>query len=187
VSHRAPIFSTVAIVVLALAVAAAAAVSGLRTEKVSGTPKLSLAGSQLRFTQTRANQALIRLPNAKPGQVAKGLTRISVSGVRASVALTVQNLREVAGANGGRLIASKRLWIDVRCVGTPCPRAPVAYQGPLGDMGSRSVGSWAPGTVRTYAVRAWLLRGGIPLSGATGDNVFQGSRARFGLVWSATT
>lgn len=186
-SPRVPIFSTVAIIVLALAVAGAAAFSGWRTDKGPEGPKISLAGSRLGFTQTEANQALIKLPNAKPGQVARGLTRITLTGVRANVALTATNLRDVAGINGGRLIASKRLWIDVRCAGALCPPKSAGYHGPLSDMGTRSLGSWAPGTIRTYAIQVWLRRGGIPPSDRTGDNAFQASRATFGLVWTATT
>jgi hypothetical protein len=185
VSRRLPILPLVAAIFLALAVAALA-FSSLGTPPGSARPKLELAGDKLRLTQTRAGQALIKLPNAKPGQVARGTTLVTVTGQRATVAIRASNLLDVPGANGGRLIASKRLWIDVRCAAKPCPASPVVYRGPLSDMRTRSVGTWRPGTARTYSVRVWLLRGGTPPTTTTGDNVFQGSRAKFGLQWTAT-
>jgi hypothetical protein len=184
VSRRLPIIPAAIAALAALAVAAFA--SSWSPGLSPAEPKLTLAGQQLRLTQSRANEALIKLPNAKPGQVAKGTTLVTVSGLRANVTIAAINLRDVPGSNGGKLIASRRLWIDVRCAGTPCPASPVGYRGPLSTMGTRSLGTWRPGTRRTYTVRAWLLRGGSPLSNTTGDNIFQGSQARFGLRWTAT-
>jgi hypothetical protein len=190
VSRRLQIIPGVIAVVLALAVAVVALASSTwRSEghpAASSEPTLALAGQTLRFAQTRTNQALIRLPNAKPGQIARGTTKVSVTGAQARVSVGVNNLSDVAGPNGGKLVASRRLWIDVRCVARPCPSSPVGYRGPLALMGTRSLGTWAPGTVRTYGVRVWLLRGGMPPSSIAGDNVFQGSRAGFGLTWRAT-
>lgn len=95
-------------------------------------------------------------------------------------------LLDLAGPNGGKLIASRHLWIDVRCVATQCPHNPAAYTGPLALMGTRSLGTWRPATHRTYSVRVWLRRGGMPSSTRTGDNLYQHSTARFGLLWTAT-
>jgi hypothetical protein len=190
VSRRLPIIPGAIAIVLALTVAVVAlASSSWRSEghpAASSDPTLALAGQKLHFTQTRTNEALIRLPNAKPGQIARGTTTVSVTGAQANVIVGVNNLSDVAGPHGGKLVASKRLWIDIRCVAKPCPRSPVGYRGPLALMGTRSLGDWAPGTVRSYSVRVWLLRGGMPPSSITGDNAFQGSRARFGLTWRAT-
>jgi hypothetical protein len=185
VSRHLPIIPAALAALAALAVAAIASSSwspGLSPTE----PKLTLAGQQLRISQTRANQALIKLPNAKPGQVARGTTVVTVTGQRASVVIGAKNLVDVPGSNGGKLIASQRLWVDVRCAGTPCPASPAVYRGPLSTMGTRSLGVWRPGTHRTYSVRVWLLRGGSPSSNTTGDNVFQGSQAKFGLMWTAT-
>jgi hypothetical protein len=111
---------------------------------------------------------------------------VTTTGTAASVAVRANNLQDLPGPNGGKLIASRRLWIDVRCaLHTPCPHNPVVYNGPLALMGSRSLGTWRPGTRRTYAVRVWLLRGGMPPTTTSGDNLYQHSTARFGLVWSA--
>lgn len=184
-TRRLSIFPIVAAILLALAVAAAA-FSPWGTGADHAGPRLDLAAKRLRLAQSRANEALIKLPNAKPGQIARGTTQVSTSGVRARVSIAATNLRDVAGANGGRLIASRRLWIDVRCVATPCPASPVVYRGPLSDMGTRGAGLWLPGTHRTYSVRVWLLRGGMPPSTVAGDNRFQGSQAKFGLLWQAT-
>jgi len=126
------------------------------------------------------------MPNAKPGEVAKGTTRVTITGSRASVQVGVKNLRDIPGPNGGKLIASQRLWIDVRCPGSPCPHNRVAYRGPLALIGTRSLGTWREGAHRTYAVRVWLRRGGRPPTTTTGDNLYQHSTATFGLVWTAT-
>jgi hypothetical protein len=185
-SRRLPIFPAVAAIALALAVAAAA-FSTWDTAHDPGGPKLTLAGDEVHLVQTRAGQALIKLPNAKPGQVARGSTLVTVAGHQAGMTVGVQNLRDVVGINGGKLTASRHLWIDVRCTGLRCPRPPVAYRGPLSQMGTRSLGTWQPGTVRRYNVRVWLLRGARPRTNTAGDNAFQGSQAKFGLMWTATS
>jgi hypothetical protein len=183
-SARLPVFPAVAVIVLALAVAAAA-FSNWDTNQRPQHPSLTLAGDDVKLVQSRADEALIKLPNAKPGQVARGSAVIGVTGHQASVAIGAQNLSDVAGLNGGKLIASRHLWIDVRCTGLRCPGSPVAYRGPLSQMGTRSLGTWQIGTARRYNVRVWLARGGQPRTGTTGDNAFQGSRAKFGLRWTA--
>jgi hypothetical protein len=186
-TRRVPILPTLLMIGLALTVAAVAFASELPSAShPQGGPRLEFAPNQLRLAQTSPNQALIRLPKAKPGQIAKGSTRLTVISARAALTVKATNLTDTPGPNGGSLIASKRLWIAVSCTGQPCPGSGVAYQGPLSNMGTRSLGIWRAATSRTYTVRVWLLRGPTPLSNTTGDNVFQGSRARFGLVWTAT-
>jgi hypothetical protein len=185
VRGRLPVIPALVAVVLALAIAAVAA-AAWRSGPQADSPQLSLTSNQLNLQQSEANKALIRLSNAKPGQVARGTTRVTTTGATATVQVRASNLRDLPGPNGGRLIASRRLWIDVRCVATPCPPNPAAYKGPLALMGTRSLGTWRPGTHRTYAVRVWLLRGGMPPSMISGDNLYQRSTARFGLVWTAT-
>jgi hypothetical protein len=184
-TRRFPIVPTLAVALVGLAIAAVAA-AGWRSEPQAVSPQLNLASKQLRLVQTQANKALIKLSNAKPGQVARGTTLVTTTGTTANVTIRANNLVDLPGPNGGKLIASRRLWIDVRCVATPCPQNPAAYKGPLALMGTRSLGTWRPGTHRTYAVRVWLLRGGMPPTRTTGDNLYQHSTARFGLLWSAT-
>jgi len=184
-TRRLPIFPAVAAIALALAVAAAA-FSTWDTAHDAGAPRLTLAGDKVRLVQSRAGQALIKLPNAKPGQIARGSALVTMAGHQAGVAVGAQNLQDVAGINGGKLISSRHLWIDVRCTGLRCPSPPVAYRGPLSKMGTRSLGTWQPGTARRYNVRVWLLRGARPPTNTTGDNAFQGSQAKFGLMWTAT-
>jgi len=185
VTRRFPALSAVVVILVALAVAAVAT-AGWRSEPDAASPQLSLASEQLRLTQTQAHKALIKMPDAKPGQVAKGTTRVTITGSRATVQVGVKNLRDIPGPNGGKLIASQRLWIDVRCAGSPCPHNRVAYRGPLALIGTRSLGTWREGAHRTYAVRVWLRRGGMPPTTTTGDNLYQHSTATFGLVWTAT-
>jgi len=185
VSRRLPILPALVVALIALAVAAAAAAPWKSQPNVP-SPRLALASNTLRFAQTQANKALIKMFNARPGQVARGTTLLTTTGATANVTVRPANLRDIPGPNGGRLIASKRLWIDVRCVATPCPHNPVVYKGPLANMGTRSMGTWQPGTGRTYSVRVWLLRGGLPPTTHTGDNLYQHSTAKFGLVWLAT-
>jgi hypothetical protein len=185
VRRRLPILPALTAIVLALAVAAAA-FAAWRPEAHEQGPELTLAPQRLQFVQTKANEALIKLPNAKPGQVATGSTRMTVTGARAMVTAAVTNLRDIAGPNGGKLITSGKLRIVVRCIGQTCGGSGAAYKGPLSQMHTRSLGIWAPGTSRTYTVRVWMQRGSRPPSNTTGDNRFQGSRARFGLVWTAT-
>ncbi len=178
-SGRAPILPTLATIAVALIVAAVAFASW-HPGAGGRTARLELASRHLRFAQTRPNQALIKLPNAKPGQLAKGSTRLSVTGASAAVTVGVTNLRDVAGPRGGRLVTSGKLRIAVSCTGHPCPGTGVAYMGPLSQMHTRSLGLWSAGTRRTYTIRVWMANGGPAL-----DNAFQGSSARFGLVWTA--
>ena len=185
-SPRLSVIPAVAAIALALAVAAAA-FSAWDTTRQSSGPTITPIGGDVHLLQTRSDQALIRIPNARPGQIARGSTVMRVTGHQADVAVGVQNLQDVPGPNGGKLIASRRLWIDVRCTGLRCPSSPVAYRGPLSSMGTRSLGTWPVGTARRYNVRVWLLRGGRPRTDTTGDNAFQGSRAKFGLLWNAVS
>lgn len=179
-SRRIPILPTLAMIVLALFVAAVAFASWHPAAK-GRTARLELAPNHLRLAQTKTNQALVKLPNAKPGQIAKGSTRLSVTGAPATVTVGVTSLRDIAGPAGGRLITSGKLKIAVSCTGNPCPGTGIAYLGPLSQMHTRSLGLWKAGTRRTYTVRVWIARGT-----ASADNAFQGSQARFGLVWTAT-
>jgi len=184
-SGRLSLGPVLAATVIALAVLVAAA-TVWRSEPRAEPPQLSLASKRLRLKQTHANKALIKLSNAKPGQVAKGKTRVTIKGSRAKVRVRVRNARDIPGPNGGELIASRRLWIKVRCARSPCPRHPVAYKGPLASMGKRSLGTWRAGAHRTYTVRVWLPRGGMPPTPTSGDNLYQHSTAKFGLLWTAT-
>jgi hypothetical protein len=184
VSRRLPILPAVTAIVLALAVAAVAFAAWRPATHEQGT-RLELVGHKLQFSQTRANQALVKVPNAKPGQISIGSTRLTVSGAPAVVTAGVTNLQDVPGRNGGRLITSGKLRIAVSCTGNPCPGTGAAYIGPLNRMGTRNLGRWAAGTSRTYSVRVWIKRGAKPPSNTTGDNAFQGSRAKFGLLWTA--
>jgi hypothetical protein len=179
-SRRFPISALVVIVITAVAAA------GWRSEPQAESPQLNLASNRLHLVQTLPNQALIKMPNAKPGQVARGTTLLTTTGTTATVTVRANNLLDLPGPNGGKLIASRRLWVDIRCVATPCPHNPAAYKGPLALMGTRSLGTWRPGTHRTYSVRVWLLRGGMPPTTSNGDNLYQHSTAKFGLVWTAT-
>jgi hypothetical protein len=184
-SRRLPILPALTAIILALGIAAAAFAAWRPVTDEQG-PQLELAPNRLHFAQTRANQALIKLPNAKPGQIAQGSTRMTVTGARAAVTAAATNLRDTAGPNGGKLITSGKLRIAVRCTGQACGGTGAVYKGPLSQMHTRRLGTWAPGTSRTYNVRVWMQRGTRPPSNTTGDNRFQGSRARFGLVWTAT-
>jgi len=185
VTRRLPVLPALVVILVALAVAAVAT-AGWRSQPDAASPQLSLASKQLRLVQTQTNKALIKMFNARPGQVARGTTIVTTTGTTANLTIRANNLVDVPGPHGGKLIASRRLWIDVRCVATPCPHNPAAYKGPLATMGTRSLGTWRPGTRRTYSVRVWLLRGGTPPTTASGDNLYQHSTAKFGLVWLAT-
>jgi hypothetical protein len=182
--RRLPVLGLV-IGLVALAVAAAAA-SPWRSNPSAPSPQLSLASNTLHIAQTQANRALIKMTNARPGEVARGTTLMTITGATANVTVRTTNPRDIPGPNGGRLIASRRLWIDVRCVAAPCPHNPVVYKGPLALMGTRNIGIWRAATHRTYSVRVWLLRGGMPPTTTSGDNRYQHSTAKFGLLWSAT-
>lgn len=171
--------------VIALAVLVVAA-TAWRSQPRAEPPQLSLASKRLRLKQTHANKALIKMSNAKPGRVAKGKTRVTIKGSRANVRVGVRNARDIPGPNGGELIASRRLWIKLRCARSPCPRHRLAYKGPLASMEKRSLGTWRAGAHRTYTVRAWLRRGDMPATPTSGDNRYQHSTAKFGLLWTAT-
>jgi hypothetical protein len=185
VNGRLPLGPVLVATVIALAVVVVAA-TAWRTQPRADSPQLSLASKRLRLKQTHANKALIKMSNARPGQVAKGKTRVTIKGSRAKVRVGVRNARDIPGPNGGELIASRRLWINVRCARSPCPRHPVAYKGPLASIGKRSLGTWRAGAHRTYAIRVWLPRGGMPPTPTSGDNRYQHSTAKFGLLWTAT-
>jgi hypothetical protein len=179
VSRRLPVLPALAAIVLALTVAAIAFAAWQPATNEHG-PRLELAGQTLKLSQTKANQALIKLGNAKPGQIATGSARLTVTGAPALMTVGIRSLRDVPGRNGGKLR------IAVSCTGHPCPGTGVAYIGPVNQMGTRTLGRWPAGTSRTYTVRVWMQRSGVPPSNTTGDNLFKRSRAEFGLLWRAT-
>jgi hypothetical protein len=172
-------------VVLAFAVATVAFSAWKPGSSPAVVPQLESASKHLRLSQPNEGEALITLPNAKPGQRASGSTRLTVVGASAKVSVRAIHLRDVVGPNGGRLIASKQLWIDVRCATRPCGQAAFVYSGPLSQMGTQSLGTWPAGGQGPYRIRVWLPRGPSPTN-ATGNNLFQGSQAKFGLIWTAT-
>jgi hypothetical protein len=184
VNRRIGIMAAALTAALAAGVAAFAIAAWEPTDRSGSRPRLELTSKRLRIAQTAANHALIRLRNAKPGERAEGTTTVWVRGTQAEVSVRVANPQDRPGRNGGKLIASGRLWIDIRCGHPPCGWQP--YRGPMSQMGTYSLGTWRAGQHRTYRIRVWFRRTGRPRSNKAGDNAFQGSRATFGLVWSAT-
>ena len=115
--------------------------------------------------------------------MAKGTTRVTITGSRATVQVGVKNPCDIPGPNGGKLIASQRLWIDVRCAGSPCPHNRCRLQGATGVDGnpqSRHVARGGPSRL----LRARLAAAqGDAAEHDYGDNLYQHSTATFGLVW----
>ena len=149
----------------------------------SANARSTVAAGILTATNSRAGSAILTAARMSPGDRAEGTVTITNSGdVPGAFALSAAALVDVPGPNGGRL--SERLGLDVSDITKPA--APVAVgSSPLGAMPVRDLGTFAPGTARTYRFVVTFPDGGIPASDTSGDNAYIGSTASVRFDWTA--
>jgi hypothetical protein len=103
--------------------------------------------------------------------------------VAGAYALSQANLADTPGPAGGTLSSALDVLVqDVTNLAAPA----TVYSGKLAGMSPRALGTWAPGTARTYRFTVSLPDGGAPPSATTGDNAYQGSAVSVRYDWTAT-
>ena len=116
--------------------------------------------------------------NMEPGDSRSGGVRIRNLGSTARLWMT-KRLRGRAGPNGGRL----RRELRFRMVEIARGHRRVLHDGYLRRIGRVRLGTWDRREARRYKLRIHFPDSGIPPSSTTGDNAYQGSRARVRFIW----
>jgi hypothetical protein len=140
----------------------------------------SSAGS-LSIFNSRGGEAVLSVAGLAPGRSTSGAVTIQNNGaLGGAFSLASANLAETPGPGGGLL--SQRLQLTVIDLGA----SGTVYTGPLAGLGSRDLGTFAPGEARTFSFTATLPDSGTPPSPVGGDNAYQGASLTNAYVWTAT-
>jgi hypothetical protein len=183
--NRLPVLAVAFAAVLAVVIATAP------PSEPEGSASPLLVGSaegDLRLKNSKRGEPVLSGRNLAPGDVSRGKMRIRNAGSEEARVRLLIGLRDYPGPNGGLLSRALRLRVKV----APPRRDPghrsasVIYDGRLAAVGALGLGSWRPGKIRQFRFRVRFPDRGRPRSPTRGSNAFQGSRARFRLVWRAT-
>ncbi len=147
---------------------------GLFGSSSTNASNVVTAGS-MRQINSAENAAIMGASDLVPGDVVEGTATIqNVGDARGDFTLTVQDLLDEPGPNGGLL--STRLQLEV----FEADLAPPIYSGPLAGL-DVSLGAWAVDEKRSYRFVATLPEG--PDEGA--DNRYQHSKVTATFEWNA--
>jgi hypothetical protein len=172
----------IAVVVVAVALAALTASAGPSRPDVELTAG---PGGTLTISNSREGLAILSLAGMRPGDTVSDTVTIGNSGdVSGAFSLSQSNIADVAGPNGGTLSGH----LDLSVSDVTNAAAPTAvYAGKLDALSPVDLGTYAPGTSRTYEFTVSFPEGGAPPSDTTGDNAFQGSRVSVQYDWDAVS
>lgn len=168
---------------IGLAVAAPGGIVG--SDRELARAEVQAASGAVSIANSRAGQAVFSAVAMRPGEGVNGSVTIGNDGDRSGrFAVRGTGVQDVAGPNGGRLSERVELVLfDVTNVRLPV----TVYAGAPAGFAQVDLGVIASGDERDYLVVATLPDGGLPGSGAAGDNRFQGSSLSLGFEWSAAT
>ena len=172
----------VALVLLVLAAALAVASVSLFTSS-SANPENTFTAGALSHSNSKEGAAILTASGMVPGQTETGQVTIKNTGdVSGKFRLSMSNLSDTPGPNGGRLSQVLRLKV-VDSTGTPT----TIYDGAYNAMPSTDLGTWAKDEQHTYEFTVTFPEGGTPPSATTGDNAYQGSSTKIQFNWDATS
>lgn len=178
----------VAGIALALAAAAWALVGGRHVDApaVRDAPAAVFsAQGDVEMENEREGEPILVARKMIPGEPRVGAVQITNVGASGRYSLRKTDLTGEPGPNGGRLENVLRLRVRRAC--PRCPqRYPLEYGGALKDMPPLTLGRWHRSEHRRYRFRVKLPDRGAPPSPITGDNRYQGSRAKVRFVWRVT-
>jgi hypothetical protein len=151
--------------------AAAARAPGLR----------AAATGAIRLSNSRAGQAIVSSGALVPGTSTTGTISIGNDGkASAGVSLARGVVTDRPGPHGGRLSDALDLRVEeLAATGAPA----LVYVGRLAGLPDVSLGSFSPGSARTYRFTVTMPDGGVPSSPTTGDNAYQGSSVSVDYRW----
>jgi hypothetical protein len=145
--------------------------------------EVQAASGAVQIANSRSGQAVLTAGGVRPGESVAGTVTIgNDSDVRGRFAVAVTGVQETAGVHGGLLSTRARLTV----LDVTDPQDPeTVYEGLAGGLGEVDLGKFDPDEEREYRVEVTLPDGGIPGSGTTGDNRYQGATLSLGLEWRA--
>ena len=145
---------------------------------------LTQATGDFQVTNSQDGQAIFQATGLAPGRSVTGTVQLANAGsLPGDLGLQQLDVQDQPGANGGRL--SDVISLDITDVtgGNSVPM----FNGQLGGLGSRPLGSIGPNESRTFKFTASLPDGGPPPSPSGGDNAYAGSGLTVRYAWTATT
>jgi hypothetical protein len=131
-------------------------------------------------TNSKDGQAVLVAENLVPGQTRTGEVKITSVNRPGTFELQASGLSDEPGPFGG--VLSSRLRVRVLQVGAGGSATPL-YDGTLAGLHTVALGRLDLDEQRTYRFEVTLPSGGTPSSPTTGDNAFQGARAKVTLTW----
>jgi len=147
--------------------------------------RISADGDAVRLVDSRDGSAIFTIAGLAPGGSGEGTVTLSNSGVLpASLSLSIKNLVDVPGPNGGALSQALTLSVvDVTDAGQP---RTLYDEGRFVPGQTIDIGSLAPEGSRTFKLIVEFPDGGRPADQRSGDNAFMGSVMRVDLGWTGT-
>jgi hypothetical protein len=145
---------------------------------------LTGATGDLQVTNSRDGHAIFQANGLAPGRSVSGTVELKNTGsLPGDLSLQQLDVQDQPGANGGRLSNAVQLEIADVTSGNPTP----VFNGQLGGLGSRPLGSIGPGGSRIFRFVASLPDGGSPPGPTAGDNAYAGSGLTVRYAWTATS
>jgi hypothetical protein len=165
---------------VAISGCAIATSSGVRAEPRA---EISMVSGELHVTNSRDGQAIFEAQGLAPGRSVTGTVQLSNTGTLAGdLGFQQLDVQDQPGVNGGRLSDAVHLDVEDVTGGSVVP----VFDGQLGALQSRGLGTIAPGESRSYRFTASLPDSGAPPSATSGDNAYAGSALTVRYSWTAT-
>ena len=161
---------------LCLLIAVAVVVIGYRPPERGPSVEIQNASGEVQLQNSKNGSAIFQTAGLAPGRNVTGTVQLSNSGSGpGALSLSQADLVDNPGAGLGLLSSVLQLSItDVTNPGAPVN----VFSGTPATLGSRSLGSMAPGQSRTYSFTASLPVGGT--------NALSGSAMSMRYVWTLT-
>jgi hypothetical protein len=165
------------------AVVAVCAGSGLARPAEQPHAVLTQATGDLAVANSQDGHAIFQATGLAPGHSVTGTVQLVNTGsLPGDLGLEQLDVQDQPGVNGGLL--SNAISLDITDV-TGGNSVPI-FNGRLGGLGSRPLGSIGPGETRTFRFTVSLPDGGPPPNPGGGDNAYAGSGLTVRYAWTAT-
>ena len=130
----------------------------------------------IRFRDSKAGKAIVRAKAMAPGTSRTGHVRVGITGGDARVQLKRSSLKSPRGPAGGKLASALKITL-FKLKGH---KAKPVYKGRLTKLKRVNLGRWSSGKLQRFRVK-------VRFPNQPGSqNILQGARVKFGLVWRAS-
>jgi spore coat-associated protein N len=169
-----------ALVVLMMAAMMAVASGASFTSTSANVGNVVTAGT---LSHSNSTDTILNVSKLMPGKSASGTVTLGNTGDGDGVfSLTKSNLVD---SDPTRPLSAK---LDLLVEDVTDPLAPVVrYNGKLGAMGTRAMGTIAPGGDRTYKFTVTFPDGGLPSGPDAGDNVYKNASTTVDYNWESVS